>query len=175
MIQVEKAGVSEPLLKFHPPHPQKLFIDSDLNWIQQTQIWYTVPTNLQYITVVTVQYINLQYLYFLAPKMHGYPDHAQGVTHCRDVDANGLGLGQGGKAGALGLPRSFKKGMSSTLPTYCARVFLLGCFKYACFCFHHGSPTSLLSGQVIHDKSTWHEITKYVLVDLWMSYSKRVF
>lgn len=56
-----KAGVSEPLLKFHPPHPQKLFIDSDLNWIQQTQIWYTVPTNLQYITVVTVQYINLQY------------------------------------------------------------------------------------------------------------------
>ena len=69
-----KAGVSEPLLKFHPPHPQKLFIDSDLNWIQQTQIWYTTHKSTVYHCRHCAIY-QFAILYFLAPKMHGYPDH----------------------------------------------------------------------------------------------------
>ena len=170
------------------PTSRELFNDSDLNWIQQTQMIYPQIYSISRSSLCNIL-VSIFNIFVCSPKNGKGKDArlpwpSQGVTHCRDVDANGRGLGQGGKAGALGLPRSSKRGMSSTLPTYCARVFLVGCFKHACFCFHHGSPTNPLSEQVINlvdsytleiniDKLKWHEITKYVLVDLWMSYSKR--
>lgn len=130
-----------------PTSPEALhWFGFKLNPANTDMIYYPQIYSISLSSLCNISICNI---IFPCSKDARLPWSSQGVTHCRDVDANGLGLGQGWKAGALGLPRSSKKGMSSTLPTYCARVFLLGCFKYACFCFHHGSPTSLLSGQVI--------------------------